>query len=715
MARGEIGRIRRDPGARLRVAGWAIVAAAAIVVYVNTLPYAYVYDDINEIRGNSRVHRLGSIPSLLTTEFLLAKRGEGFLYRPVTAATIPPLFVAGGGSPAIFHAANILLHAFVSAMLAVILAALTGRRRLGLAAGLLFAVLPIHTEAVAWISGRSELLAAAAGMAAWWFHLRARPGGRPWAAAGAMIFLALALGSKESAVAWPFLFAAADRLDRGPEGRRPRPPVRLYAGYAGLLAAWVLARLAVLGQLGRQPGQGAALLNPLEGLSWWPAYPFTALRLAFFSVFETLVPSGACIDYGFDQIRVASSLLHLDVAAGAALLAALGLLVWRGIVRSGTGETAGLLGLSAAAFVLFWFPVSSLLLASVSIFAERNMYMPSAGICVAAAAGAAACGDRLGRPRLATALGLAAVVALGSATIARNRAYEDGLSLYASSSRSCPRSARARFLHGTALQELGRLDEAADAYRGALSISPGYVEARAALAEALGRRGRIEEGAREAAMAARDAAAGDAGTRLGAAWALASTGSPAAADDELRALEKEFPGDARVLFMRGQLLAATGRLEQALAIYSALDDRFPDSPAGMNGVASVRMMRGDDRGAREALDRALEIDPYDSSALFNKGLLVLRDPSGGITAAREARDLLDRFLRIRPRDALGWIHLGEARARLGELDRAEAALRRAVSLAPGHPRPRRALEEFLENGSVGDAVVESPAIRRPPS
>jgi len=524
-------------------------------------------------------------------------------------------------------------------------------------------------------------------------------------------------------VAWPFLFAAADRLENLGEARKARAPLRLYAGYAAVLAAWVGLRFAVLGQLGRQPWQGAALLNPLEGLSWWPAYPLTALRLVFFSVLKILAPGGASIDYGFDQVPVAWSPFHLDVVAGAALLAGMAVLAWRGLAGRG-GEGTRIAALAAAAFFLFWFPVSSLLLASVSTFAERNMYMPSLGVCLLASAAWAAAGRRLGRPRLAAAAGAAILVALGALTVSRNAAYEDGISLYTSSARSAPRSARARFLLGTALQDLGRLDEAAGAYRAALEIAPDYIEARAALAEALGRRGRDEEGAREAAEArraagrkavARASGARDAGTLLSLAWALAATGSVAEADDEIRALEKRFPDDARVLFMRGQLLAATGRFEQALAVYGALGDRFPDSPAGMNGVASVHMMRGEDAEALAAVDEALRIDPYDTSALFNKGLLLLRNPSGGVSAAREARDLFGRFLAIRPRDALGWIHIGEARARLGEMGRAETALRRAVAVAPGHPRPRRALQEFLEKGSVGSAVGARPSVERPPS
>ncbi|HXI02231.1 MAG TPA: hypothetical protein VNI57_03555, partial [Candidatus Saccharimonadales bacterium] len=433
------------------VAGILLISAAALAVFAGTLRYPYLYDDVTEIRENSRVHRLDEIPSLLTTEFVYGVRGKGFVYRPVTAATIPPLVVAGRGSPAIFHGVNILLHVFISAMLAVALARLWRRRFPALAAGLLFAVLPIHTEAVAWISGRSELLQAAAGVAAWYCHLRAREGKRRWAAAGAWLLLAVALGAKESAVAWPFIFFLGDWLfppenaeAAAPPGRRFRPG--LYLSYGALLAAWVGARFVVLGQLGRQAAEGAPLLNPLEGLPWLPYRPFTALRLLFVAAWKSLAPGAPSIDYGFDQIPVAAGFLHADVAAGTILLAVMLALLLIAVRRRSTGSLVKRLALASAIFLLFWFPVSSLLLASVSIFAERNLYLPSLAFCIAAATAAEWIRKRLVPARGMAAIGLVVLAGTGIYAASRNAAYADPISLYASTARACPASARAHFL-----------------------------------------------------------------------------------------------------------------------------------------------------------------------------------------------------------------------------------------------------------------------------
>jgi tetratricopeptide (TPR) repeat protein len=696
---------------RLHPALLLIIAALAVTVYLNTFVNPFVYDDVTEIQANPRAHRLSAIPSLLTTEFWHGERGRGILYRPVTAATLPPLFLLGDGSPWTFHAASILLHALTASLLAAILARLSGRVVPGLVTGILFAVLPIHTEAVAWISGRSEVLYVATGAAAWWFHLRAREGGRPWSATAALVLLAASLGSKESAVAWPFIFAAADRLFPPPgsssategrvggrgaaHGRGGRTLRWLYPAYATLMLLWIAARYTVLGQLGRQPGEGAHLLNPLESETWWPAYPFTALRALALGLWKTATAAKPCIDYGQDQIPLAKGPLHADVLAGFALLAGIVYLAWRGLRRGGSRHPGhGLIALAAALFLLSWFPVSSLLLASVSVFAERNFYLPSLALCMAAGvlAGTLWSGRRIPR-RALLAAGILGTLSLSTLTLARNTLYADGVTLFGTTAMNCARSARAHFLHGTALEEIGRYAEAAAAHARALEVVPGYVDARAELSRTLALQGRLDAAAREArtALAANPPSFE---TRLAVIAALAGAGLEGEAERLLSEIGKQSADDPRFIFIRAQHLRGSGRLDEALALYTLMRDRFPGNPAGWNGIGATHMQRGRAREAREAFKRALDIDPYDMSGLYNLGLLALRSRPETHTLSSEAAGLFRRYLRIVPRDPLGWIRLGEALERLGEMEEAGLAFDRAVTLAPDHPRPRKALEEF---------------------
>src|SRR5207249_2396352 len=127
-----------------------------------------------------------------------------------------------------------------------------------LAAGVLFATHPIHTEAVAGVVGRAELMAAAFVLGAWLVHL-SRGDKPPGAAAIAAItgLFAAGLLSKENAVALPALMAAADlwRVRRGETTWRRVAPV--YAACAAVLIGWLVLRAMLLSPI--PPG------SPYEG------------------------------------------------------------------------------------------------------------------------------------------------------------------------------------------------------------------------------------------------------------------------------------------------------------------------------------------------------------------------------------------------------------------------------------------------------------------
>jgi protein O-mannosyl-transferase len=139
-----------------------------ILAYVNSLGGDFVHDDIPAIVRNPAVSGGGgdgnSLSRLLTVDFWgdrLTDAGSHKSFRPLTTATFRlTAALAGLKSPLAFHSVNILLHAAVSAGLYVV-----SMRRLGLRqptarlAAVLFALHPVHTEAVAGIVGRADLLA----------------------------------------------------------------------------------------------------------------------------------------------------------------------------------------------------------------------------------------------------------------------------------------------------------------------------------------------------------------------------------------------------------------------------------------------------------------------------------------------------------------------------------------------------------------------------
>jgi hypothetical protein len=146
-----------------------LLLVLAILIYANTLLNSFTYDDQGYILRNQTVKTLSVRGLLQPTRF-------NNVFRPVTFASFALNWAAAGARPFGDHLVNVLLHAAVVlllyCLLALLLESVPQGTTLAFATVLLFAVHPIHTEAVASIAARSELLAAGFLLAAWILHLR---------------------------------------------------------------------------------------------------------------------------------------------------------------------------------------------------------------------------------------------------------------------------------------------------------------------------------------------------------------------------------------------------------------------------------------------------------------------------------------------------------------------------------------------------------------
>ncbi len=172
---------------RLRI---ATLLGLTTLVYGNTLLNGFTLDDYLYIFNNPAV----TSPSV---SGLFAATKDSNVFRPVTFAALALNWAAGGANAWGYHLVNLLLHGTVTVLLYLVLRKLLEIVPQGAtvawAVALLFAVHPIHTEAVASIVGRSELLAAGFLLAAWFLHLNDEP-------FPALLCFVVALLAKESAV-----------------------------------------------------------------------------------------------------------------------------------------------------------------------------------------------------------------------------------------------------------------------------------------------------------------------------------------------------------------------------------------------------------------------------------------------------------------------------------------------------------------------------------
>ena len=349
---------------------------------------------------------------------------QGALWRPAVLASYALDFRVSD-DPRWFHAVNALWAGVATGLLTLLAASLAGTGA-GLATGLVFAVHPVHVEAVANVVGRAELIAAAAYAAALLCALRAARH-RRWLV-GVALATTVAIGAKEHAATLP----AATLLvlvASGTGWRRGLLPATV--SLAPILAYFALRAGVVHGALatgGVAPG--------LEGLSTaGRLWAMLALSLQWWRLLA--FPSHLSADYSPAHVTVSTSLGVTHVAA-AALWLAVGWGAWR-LRRNAPAATLGV-----AWLVLTLLPVSNLVPTEVLV-AERTLYLPSWGFLLAATAAAAL----IPRPPRAAAAIVAAVCVLGAArSIARADVWRDDDRWFAALQRDAPRSYRTLWMQG---------------------------------------------------------------------------------------------------------------------------------------------------------------------------------------------------------------------------------------------------------------------------
>lgn len=471
MVREPAGRsLRGDPTHPARPApdriGAGLVAGAALAVSLSGLGNRLVQDDISLLVESDRLHGLSQWREILGSPYWPPPHSPD-LWRPVTSLLLALEHGAGGGSPLAFRIASYLLYAAV----AVVVYRLAGRvvpARLALFLGLLFAVHPVHVEAVALAVGQGELLVALLGglMVIRYLDRRAQPDGlrgRDWVALG-LLYLGASLAKEHGLILPGLLLTVELTLGRGARGAWQR----LLPGYAGLGAVGVLVLLVrrlVLG--GALAGTFAAA--PLDTLDLGGRF---RLMLQVVPHWGRLLawPFHLQADYSPREIAMVPGLGGTQLLGAGLLAAALGLAA--AARRRAPVVTLGLLWIG-----LTLVPVSNVLIPSGVLLAERTLFLPSVGFGLLVGGlllwlGEAAAG-RVPRVRApAVALGAIALLAFAARSADRHRVWRDDRSFRVALVRDAPRSWRAQLAYASLLFESGQRDSALARYGRAAEYAP---------------------------------------------------------------------------------------------------------------------------------------------------------------------------------------------------------------------------------------------------
>jgi len=484
-----------------------LVCLASLLLYLPTLRYELVYDDwflidpsqndaMKGIQDDFSValqlfgkeYWAGVSPA---TDIDALKVPAQALYRPLTLfvwATVSHLYGYKNAVDALpYHLINLLLNTWVVYLLFRVVIRLFDSVRLAVVTSLLFAVHPLHSEAVAYVAGLSDLLATAAvllGLLLW--HSATRTPGRlrvgPYV--GMLLVLFLGLLAKELAVLLLAIVALTD-LTLALRGRAQAAGTRLavYMGLAVTFGAHLLMRYQVLGFLKPKTDLIQALDNVLINVPT-DVRVANAFKLIAKYLWLLLWPENLSVDYSKAAIPVSPGFESAEPLSGLILCGAMLLFGLVKLRRSPAIAWGLLLFLGCTTFF------SNMFVPFGTVFAERLMYLPSAGICLALAVLL----DRLLQPAKGSAslhpLGLLLTVLLvggfATRTWNRNLDFESSTKLFEAAARVVPDSARVHFQLGTLNHNQGLGAEAVEELNRALECDNNFLQAAIQLGDVYG-------------------------------------------------------------------------------------------------------------------------------------------------------------------------------------------------------------------------------------
>ena len=644
-----------------------ILTAAVCLAYFNSLPGEFIHDDESEIIDNPHIRSPRYIGKILTSpawafEYSDERAGVSNYYRPLQYLTYMGIYRFCGLNPAGYHLFKLFLHILTVILVFYMIGGYFANFRTAFTAALLFALHPIHTEAVTWISGITDAMVTPFILLALIMYLKAIPGRADESAAAmppspvrvvicyacSLACFFVGLFSKETAVILIPLIILYDLLFDRPRFRLRR--VAAYFPYAGLFVVYLAFRINAIGSLKVAGCKYAeltriqCLLNPIYLAACYPFKALLPIHQSAWYVFHPVLRIG-------DLRLILSAILLLGTIAYTIRLALVSRHSRRGALRPPYKGGAGWFPpdnvwpakayRKPELFFLLWFfiTLSPVIVffrqIGLNVFAERYFYLPGVGFCAWLALEL----DRIRRRHVyIVTVGIVAL-AYCILTIWRNEVWSSRMALWTATVKASPDGSIARNNLGVEYYKIKRYDEAEAEYRESIRFMYDNPTPHVNLAMIHQRNKRYGDALAECETALRirpDYA--DAYATRGAIY-MAMENYPAALAEYENALRVQ-PLSPIILVSLGQAYLKAGdptRAEEKIREALRLKTENPEAHAAL---AALYEKRGDMEGARREFERALAFRPDFAEAHVNLGALFSREVNMD-RAMRELHAALD--------------------------------------------------------------------------
>lgn len=449
--------------------GGLIVCALAFLVYARSLWCGFVRDDLAQIVHNPQVQSWDYLPRLLGSH-LWSQNGQEetmLFYRPLFSVWMLLMHTLGGLAPWFWHLSNILLHVAATYMVFQLCRRLTGSELGAAAAAAIFAVHPIHVDAVTWVSASCEILFTICALASLMALLPSDKGAEPrvWTSA---LWFAAALFAKETGI---ILLAIVPVLAWFQLQGRAVEKKRLWRSvvpYLAITAGYSLVRWGVMHRVGVETGEHG-----------WTQVIFSAPSIFLFYMKKLFLPWRLSGCYMNQLMASPTATFWVQLAI---ILVGAGAVAWFAIRRS------PLLGLAATLIVVPVLPA----LAVIRIYPQgdmthdRYLYVPTIGLSLLAAMLVKRLWP-LGKPAkvVAAAAVIAVVGAFSVETAFQQHFYQNDIAFYSRVMNVTPSDGFARAMLGNVHLDQRRDDLAVEEFQEAHRVSPGNQKVTLFLARGL--------------------------------------------------------------------------------------------------------------------------------------------------------------------------------------------------------------------------------------
>ncbi len=447
-----------------------LIAISCLLPYFNTLFAHFVWDDNIFIVSNPYMHSFKFLPQFFFQDFWkvgIQTTNSGY-YRPLLAASFMLDYAIWGVRPFGYHLTNLILHILGGILIFLFVEMLLKDRLISFSSALLFSVHPVHTESVSFISGRVDLLPLIFYLLSLILFLKYISGKKTIFYLLSLFCFFISLLTKEMAITLPLIVLVIDYLFVSK--RKIKDVIknfpRFHVGFFVVVGLYFLIRAYTI-DWSFVIGNTHSFSSFLPGKShYWRL--FTAIKILTFYIRLLFFPYGLKVNYFFSP---ANSLFEPVVLLGVAILSFFIFVALNNFKKH-----------PMVFFSIIWFFITVLPVSAIfpigNIFAERYMYIPSLGFCIAIGflfswlLKKDIKAHYLNWKMSIYLVFFLLIIALGRVTFERNKVWRNNFTLWYETTKSVPNSDRAHLNLGNAYAEVNMFDLAIREYNAALQLNP---------------------------------------------------------------------------------------------------------------------------------------------------------------------------------------------------------------------------------------------------